>query len=198
MAVTVKKVSIWRTEVEDRPGTLARVLEPLAGAGADLKVVMGYRYPGEGSRAAIEVYPVSGKKLTAAAQSAGLSPVSIPTLQVEGDDRPGLGQKLSAALGEGGINISYVVAQVVQEVLGRLRLPGRHRRGQGLGADQEGCHTAAEASQEEEAGQEEEEVSAGGSPGRGAGLAPNVAHDLDAPAQAPLEFFRTLLAPPGP
>ena len=113
MAVTVKKVSIWRTEVEDRPGTLARVLEPLAGAGADLKVVMGYRYPGEGSRAAIEVYPVSGKKLTAAAQSAGLSPVSIPTLLVEGDDRPGLGQKLSAALGDGGINISYVVAQVV-------------------------------------------------------------------------------------
>jgi len=101
VAVTVKKVSIWRTEVEDRPGTLARVLEPLAGAGADLKVVMGYRYPGEGSRAAIEVYPVSGKKLTAAAQSAGLSPVSIPTLLVEGDDRPGLGQKLSAALGEG-------------------------------------------------------------------------------------------------
>ena len=113
MAVTVKKVAIWRTEVDDRPGMLARVLEPLAEAGADLEVLMGYRYPGEGSRAAIEVYPVSGKKLTSAAQSAGLSPVSIPTLLVEGDDRPGLGQRISAALGDAGINISYVVAQVV-------------------------------------------------------------------------------------
>src|SRR5437879_3595190 len=44
MAVTVKKVTLWRSEVENKTGVLANALEPLAKAGADLQVVMGYRY----------------------------------------------------------------------------------------------------------------------------------------------------------
>jgi hypothetical protein len=111
MTITVKKISIWRTETEDHPGTLARVLEPLAAAGASLQVVMGY-HTGGGGKAAIEVYPISGKKLTAAAQSVGLSPVSIPTLLIEGDDRPGMGHAIGKALGDAGINISFLVTQV--------------------------------------------------------------------------------------
>ena len=42
MAVSVKKVTLWRKEVSHAPGVLAGVLEPLAGAGANLRVVMGY------------------------------------------------------------------------------------------------------------------------------------------------------------
>ena len=41
MAVTVKKVTLWRTEVENKPGALSSVLAPLAEARADLQVVMG-------------------------------------------------------------------------------------------------------------------------------------------------------------
>lgn len=78
MAVTVKKIALWRSEVENRPGVLAHTLEPLASAGADLQVIMGYRYPGNESKAAIELYPVSGKKSAAAAQAAGLSSSPIP------------------------------------------------------------------------------------------------------------------------
>ena len=55
MAVSVKKVTLWRTEVENKPGALSSVLAPLAEAGADLQVVMGYRYHGEENKAAIEV-----------------------------------------------------------------------------------------------------------------------------------------------
>jgi ACT domain-containing protein len=44
MAVSVKKVTLWRTEVENKPGTLAKILAPLAEAGADLQVVMGYHH----------------------------------------------------------------------------------------------------------------------------------------------------------
>ena len=91
MPVTVKNISLWRKEVENRVGTLAHTLEPVTKAGANLQILMGYRYPGEGTRAAIEVYPVTGKKASAAASEAGLSASSIPTLLVEGDDRPGLG-----------------------------------------------------------------------------------------------------------
>ncbi len=67
MPVTVKNISLWRKEVENQVGTLAHTLEPVTKAGANLHVLMGYRYPGEGTRAAIEFYPIAGKKVTAAA-----------------------------------------------------------------------------------------------------------------------------------
>jgi len=105
MPVTVKNISLWRKEVENQMGTLAHTLEPVAKAGANLHVLMGYRYPGEETKAAIELYPIAGKKVTAAAPEAGLLASSIPTLLVEGDDRPGLGlaqavgRRFSAVLG---------------------------------------------------------------------------------------------------
>jgi hypothetical protein len=58
MAVTVKKIVLWRKEVENRTGILASALAPLANAGADIHVVMAYRFPGQESKAAIELYPV--------------------------------------------------------------------------------------------------------------------------------------------
>jgi hypothetical protein len=113
MAVTVKKVVLWRKEVENKPGALANTLEPLAAEGADLKVVMGYRFPGAEARGAVEVYPVAGKKLIQAAQGAGLGASTLPTLLVEGDDKRGLGHEITSGLAQAGINVSYALAQVV-------------------------------------------------------------------------------------
>jgi hypothetical protein len=113
MAVTVKKIVLWRTEVENRPGALAGTLESLASAGADLQVVMAYRYPGEESKAAVELYPVTAMKSVAAAKEAGLAASSIPAYLVEGDNRPGLGHAISKAIADEGINMVFVVAQVV-------------------------------------------------------------------------------------
>src|SRR2546423_13567362 len=78
MSVMVKKAVLWRKEIDNRPGMLANTLEPLSEAGADLQVVMGYRYPGGKDTAAIELHPVSGRKSTAAAKTAGLAPSPIP------------------------------------------------------------------------------------------------------------------------
>jgi hypothetical protein len=113
MAVTAKRVVIWRAEVENRPGALAEALEPLAGVGTNLQVVMAYRYPGNERRAAIEIYPVTGKKMSAAAKASGFQPSSIPTLLVEGDDRAGLGYAISRAITDAGINLGFMVAQVM-------------------------------------------------------------------------------------
>lgn len=113
MAVTVRRVQLWRNEVESRPGLLAAALGALASAGADLQVVMAYRYPGNQTMGAIEVYPISGKKLVAAAQAAGLSPTSIAVLRVEGENRPGLGYATTRAMADAGINIAFLVAQVI-------------------------------------------------------------------------------------
>jgi hypothetical protein len=113
MPVTVKKIVLWRTEVENKPGTLASTMGPPAKAGADVKVVMGYRHPTAGGKATIEIFPITGKKLTAAAVAAGLSAVAIPTLLVEGDNKPGLGYAIAEKVAAAGINIAFLMAQVI-------------------------------------------------------------------------------------
>jgi hypothetical protein len=114
MAVTVKRINLWRAEVDNQPGVLARTLEPLAQAGADLRLVMGYRLPQTPDRSVIELHPVSGKRATAAAQATGLVPASdIPCLLVEGDNRPGLGAAIGRGLADAGLNIAFLIAQVV-------------------------------------------------------------------------------------
>ncbi len=111
MPITVKQISLWRKETENRPGLLAETLQPLSEAGADLQVLMGYRH-GE-NRAAIELYPVSGKKATAAAAAGGLEKSSIPTLLVEGDNRPGTAQRMAAAIAGAGVDLHFFIAQAV-------------------------------------------------------------------------------------
>ena len=112
MAVRTKNIVLWRTEVTNRPGALADVLEPLRDARADLQILMGYSYPGE-SRAAIELSPVSGKEVVAAARKAKLKKFPVPTVLVEGDNRAGLGYSISQALGDAGINLGFLIVQVV-------------------------------------------------------------------------------------
>jgi hypothetical protein len=113
MAVTVKKITLWRKELENQTGTLAKTLEPLAGVGVDLQVVMGYRHPEGGTKAAVEIYPITGKKPAAKAQEAGLAASSIPALLVEGDNKPGLGHKIAQAISGAGINMAFLMALVI-------------------------------------------------------------------------------------
>jgi hypothetical protein len=104
MPVTVKSISLWRKEVENQVGVLAQTLEPVTKAGANLRVLMGYRYPGDGNKAAIELYPITGQKVTAT--EAGLASSSIPTLLVEGDDKAGLGLAIAQAMAA--VNMTFL------------------------------------------------------------------------------------------
>ncbi len=113
MAISIKKAALWRKEVEHAPGVLADVLEPLAQAGVNLRVVMGYAIPGEASRAVVEVYPISGKKVATMASNAGLAASDIACLLVEGDDRAGLGADMARAVANAGVNISFLIAENV-------------------------------------------------------------------------------------
>jgi hypothetical protein len=113
MAVSIRKLTLWRTRVEHRPGALADLLDPLAAAGADLSIVMGYRLPGEKGQAVIEVAPVTSRRTAAAAAKAGLAPGGAPSLVVLGDNRPGLATRIGRALADSGVSIAFLVAQVV-------------------------------------------------------------------------------------
>jgi hypothetical protein len=113
MPVTVKSISLWRRELENQVGALANTLEPLTKAGGNLQVLMGYRYPGDGTKAAIEIYPIAGKKVTAAASEAGLTASAIATLLVEGDNRPGLAFAIAQAIAGAQVNMTFFVAQAI-------------------------------------------------------------------------------------
>jgi len=110
MAVTVKKITLWRGKIENRPGTLAAVLEPLTQAKVDLQVLMGYREPGQ-SQAVVELYPIAGGKASAAAARSGLQAASPTSLLVNGDNRRGVGHRIARALADAGINVNFLVAQ---------------------------------------------------------------------------------------
>jgi hypothetical protein len=111
MAVTVKEMRLWRREIENRPGAVAETIEPLAGV--DIQVLMAYRYPGNTSKGAVEVYPIGPKQMVAAAQAAGLAESGIPALLVVGDNRRGLGYASARAIADAGINLAFLVAQVI-------------------------------------------------------------------------------------
>ncbi len=113
MAVTVKEITLWRREIQNRPGMLAETLDPLADARADLTVLMAYRFPGDEMRGAVELFPVSGKRAIAAAQAAGLTPAAIPALLVEGRNRPGVGFATTRMIADAGINLAFLVAHVI-------------------------------------------------------------------------------------
>jgi len=74
---------------------------------------MGYRYPGNAAMAALELYPVTGKKSADAAKAAGLAAAAIPTLLVQGDNKPSLGYAMARAIADAGINMDFLVAQVI-------------------------------------------------------------------------------------
>lgn len=112
MAVSIRPITLWRTEVDHRPGMLAEKLAPLASARANLRIVMGYRLPGDHARAAIEIFPVTGARATEAAQAAGFSESGISALHVEGDNRAGLGHAIAKTLADAGINIAFLIGQV--------------------------------------------------------------------------------------
>lgn len=74
---------------------------------------MGYRHAAAEGKAAIDVFPITGKKLVAAAGAAGLGAATIPTLLVEGGNKPGLGYAMAKTIAAGGINIAFFVAQAI-------------------------------------------------------------------------------------
>jgi predicted amino acid-binding ACT domain protein len=111
--LSVKSVQLWILHGADRKGMLADALEPLVEAGANLQIVMGYRFPGELDRAAVEVFPIDGPTQEAVARKLGFELSDTPCLRVDGDDRKGLVAEMSRALSEAGISMAFLMAQTV-------------------------------------------------------------------------------------
>jgi len=98
--------SVWSGEIQDQPGAVAGVLRQLAEANTDLEMVVARRQPDRPGAGIVFLAPVKGRRATAAAAVAGLSPApGVAALRVEGTNRLGLGAKMTSAIADAGINM---------------------------------------------------------------------------------------------
>jgi hypothetical protein len=106
MAIKVTRVDVWSAEVEDRAGGLAKALAPLAAANANLECIIGRRQAEKPGSAVVFLAPVAGTAVQAAAAKAGFHEKrTVPSLRIEGEDRPGLGLSIASAVAEAGVSL---------------------------------------------------------------------------------------------
>ena len=116
MSFSVTKVDIWSSKIEDKPGSLAKVLGTLGNAGANLDCVVARRDAAKSGSGIVFLTPVKGAATRKAAQAGGLALAkNVATLKVEGDDEAGLGGRISAAIADAGINLRGVSAAVIDK-----------------------------------------------------------------------------------
>lgn len=111
--ITIRKITLWRREVDSRPGTLAGVLKPFVRAGTDLQVVMRYRHPRE-DRPIVEVCPPPSEEenLRPVMQAAGFTASSVPALLIEGTSVPGLSSDVARTIADLDLKTKFLVAQI--------------------------------------------------------------------------------------
>lgn len=112
MPYTINKVDVWAADIPNQPGTLARVLEGLSNAGAQLEFMIARKVDDDTSR--VFVAPIKGVKQQKAASDAGLAwTAGMQSLRIEGPDRAGLGAKIANAVAEKGINLRGASAATI-------------------------------------------------------------------------------------
>ncbi|MBX9624721.1 MAG: amino acid-binding ACT, partial [Gemmataceae bacterium] len=113
MSFKMQRVHLYHARVEDKPGGVAAKLKRLAEAGAHLEYVSSER-GAEGGLGDLYVAPLSGTNVLAAAKEAGMHEVGTPiVMRVEGDDKAGLGGRVTQAWEMAGINLHGLVLSAV-------------------------------------------------------------------------------------
>lgn len=109
MAYKIGRVDVWVGDILNRPGALARVLEALAGCGANIEFLIARQVSRNTSR--VFLSPLTTAAQRKAAADVGLVRAdSLHSLRVEGPDKPGLAARLSRAMADAGLNIRGVSA----------------------------------------------------------------------------------------
>jgi hypothetical protein len=106
MPFRMHKVQVWSAAIPDRPGAAAAILERLARAEVDLEFVLTRPKRDDPHSSVIYLAPIVEPEHIEAARTAGLSPArDIAMLNLEGDDRPGLGYDIMSRIAVAGINL---------------------------------------------------------------------------------------------
>ena len=114
MDLTVERVEVWATTIDDKPGSLAKTLTGLREAGADLHFILARRAPEEPGQAVVLVTPLQGDAELEAAATLGFKLTTrVHAVRVEGENRPGIAAELTSLLAAAGINLHGFSAAVL-------------------------------------------------------------------------------------
>lgn len=109
MPYTVSRVDVWAGSIVDKPGGVAKVLDGLAAAGANLEFVIARR--DKPKKGVVFVAPLKGAAQARAAKKLRLAKAdSLQSVRVEGPDKAGLGAQITCALAEAGVNLRGISA----------------------------------------------------------------------------------------
>lgn len=114
MSYHVAPVDIWVSEIRNRPGELAGLLESLQAAGAELEFIVGR--PEDAGSSAVFVAPLIGPGQRAASERLGLHRSEhMHAIRVAGPDAKGLGARVARIVADARINLRGVTAASIQE-----------------------------------------------------------------------------------
>lgn len=106
MGYELSKVDVWVGEIDNHPGGLAGLLEDLNKADINLEFVITRHQPEKPGVDLVFLAPIKGTKQIGVAKATGLSKAdSMCSIRLVGPDRAGLGSRMSAILGQAGVNI---------------------------------------------------------------------------------------------
>lgn len=112
MSMKISSVDVWVVDLVNRPGMLARVLEVLSAAGANLEFVVARRASANTSRTFLA--PIIGSRQARAAADVGLMKAAgMHVLRIESADKPGLGARMTRALADAGLNLRGLSAAAI-------------------------------------------------------------------------------------
>ncbi len=110
----MKRVHVYQCEVDDIPGGTAAKLKALALAGAHLEYVHSERSATKAGAGELLVAPTQTKAEMDLVKSVGFREVQKPTvMRFEGDDKTGLGGRVTLAWEAAGINLHGLMMAVV-------------------------------------------------------------------------------------
>lgn len=112
MAFEIGKVDVWVGELPDRPRALMSKLEVLTAAGANLEFVIARR--DKRGKAVVFLAPLKGAAQIQAAEEARLVKAeTMHTLRIEGPNRVGLGEQITRAVADEGLNLAGLSAAAI-------------------------------------------------------------------------------------
>jgi len=106
MKLDISRVDVWAAGMKDKPGELARKLDALAQAGADLEFVIARRSPEKPGTGVVFVTPIKGARQARAAKKAGFAKTkSLHAVRIASANKAGFGAGLTDQLAQAGINL---------------------------------------------------------------------------------------------
>lgn len=123
LPIAIKKMHLWRREIDVRPASFAEALQPLADANIRLRAFMRYKHFRDGKRAVLEVCPHESEdenRCASIMHAAGFKVSNVPVLLIEGDEAPGVEYAIAKLVAEQDLDMVFCVTQNVNGKWGAL------------------------------------------------------------------------------